>query len=188
MACSLSSLLWQTQAYCKGSTERSFNCANLNRRIVRPDGTVHILYCPREITKGAVLRLEDLEFTQIPESKCPTDAIDDETTAEGRTVKVTIRKGSPIRLRDLGVTVVPGCQSRVEYLGKENIPLPVLHAATKICKGHVIRYEDLVLRSVLFNKIPPHALVSPYSAVGRKAAKDVTKGRILFSWDVGLGD
>lgn len=62
--------------------------------------------------KGTRLQDKDIDLTEIPESKCPIDSIDDRRTVEGRTVKITIQKGSPIRLRSLGI-MVPNCQSRV---------------------------------------------------------------------------
>ncbi len=140
----------------------------------------------RAVVRGSVLVAEDFESAQIPASQCPKDAIDDTSVAEGRTPIKRIRKGELIRLGDLGIKMLPKSPARTIYTGKADIPLPVVIAARKILKGSTIKYQDIRIKKVLFSKVPPHSLVSPYSAVSRRVRSEIAEGQILFLNDVGL--
>lgn len=172
---------------CKESAAKVFTCPYLQWRVTRSDGTASILVHSTGAALGSIIRAEDMILISILESKCPADAVDDVRTLEGRVLRRSLAKGDCIRLQDIGIELLPGCPSKVTYLGQENILLPVLFAAKNFDKGHCILYSDLTLKAVRFNKIPPHALVSPYSAYKRISANHVKSGQMLFEWNIGVG-
>lgn len=122
-------LIVQMQSLYADSGEHQ-NSSNPNHRTVRTNKTVRVIIWAREVGKGAAVQSEDFEQMQMPVSKCPVDAIDDTSFAEGRITIRDIKKGDAIRLRDFGINMLPNSPARTTYLGREDIPLPVLYAGS----------------------------------------------------------
>lgn len=177
---------WLSQACCKELPQPGCASELSKRQLVRFERTDRALVYSRDINKGSVLQLNDFYNTEIAELKLPPDAINYETIAEGRTIQRNVRKGSMVRLRDIGMTLIPNYLPQIPYLSGSPMPQPLLYAARRIGAGSLITYKDLETRKVMMNKIPPNSIVSPYGAIGRKAAVDIAKGKIIFESEVGL--
>jgi flagella basal body P-ring formation protein FlgA len=179
-----SSFIWQSQGACRKSSERARTSTKL--RVSSSGKTIKALYSAREISKGAVITLDDLDADEVLESSLPSDAVNYEAVIVGRTSKSDLRKGSLIRLRDCGLRLVPNYLPRIPALSQSRIPQPLLYSATNIPEGSVIDFKVLEVRKVLLNKIPPNSIVSPYGAIGRKATTFIPKGQIIYESDVGI--
>ena len=182
----VSILILPAHVFGRNPSKQTISISHAKRGATHTDQKVFVLFCLRDVGKGEVLQRNDMDFSHVAKSKCPADSIDQFDFAEGRPVTIPIGKNKLIRLRNLGMNVIPNCPSRLFYAGPDNVPLPVIYSATRISEGHIFTFKDLLIKRIPVNKMPAHSFVSPYSLVGRKASMEIENGKFLFPWNVGI--
>lgn len=181
----LHALIWLTPAWGQGQDLKNSESKDGDLPISH-NGRFFILCSTKKISKGMVIQDRDMQFRSVSKSQCPHDAIDQISFAVGRTAKNVIQKGNPIRLHDIGINLISNCPSMIQYSITDNRPMPVIYTVSTVAKGHFFTSEDLITQRISVNKIPAHALVSPYSVIGRKASSQVGGREFLFPWNVGI--
>lgn len=176
--------LSQSQALGDELTENTGSQTKMPSDIVSSRKTTGAIFCAKDKPKGSVIEPEDLTRNEISVEKFPMDAINVEDIAYGRMVHTNLEKGSLIRLRDLGITMLPNCPAHIPC--NNHSPADLVYAARRIRKGSTVMYDDLDHRLVPLNEIPAHSLVSPYAAVDRIAVRNIKKGSILYVFDFGI--
>lgn len=148
--------------------------------------TCTIVYA-KNISKSSILKDDDFEIVNINESDLPLDAVNYGTIAEGRVATTNLKKASLVRLRDIGLSIIPNYLPRISYKTLLFVKSStLLHAARPLPKETIISLNDLDIINVSINKVPPHSLISPYDAIGRKTSYPLDKGEILYRTHVGL--
>lgn len=176
--------LSQAQALGDELTENTSSQTTMPSDIVSSKKTICATFCDKDIKKGSVIEPQDLTRDEISVEKFPMDAINIDEIAYKRIVQTDLKKDSVIRLRDLGITMLPNCPAHIPC--DNHSPSDLVYAARKIRKGSTVSYEDLDHRLVPLNKIPAHSLVLPYAAVDRIAVRNIKKGSILYVFDFGI--